>query len=278
MEYKRGLGSWLFMLLSYSFISKYCAEDSRNITVAVILPNSMGYSWALPKVVPAIRMAQENLEKYGLLKGHHINLLNFSTEDQNGGCSENTAQIIAVDTKLYHQPDAFFGPGCVYSVAFVGRFASHWKLPLITAGGVAYGFDDGEEYKTIVRMGPTTTKIGEFALSLHFQFNWTTRASFIYYDVKHDDRPHYFQIEGIYLNLRNENLTAESMLYQDPGNFDYKDIIKFMKEKARSKFLHVFPNAPYAQHCAFMYVIGKIPSVGLHMFAFSGKRMCTSTW
>ncbi|XP_063066387.1 atrial natriuretic peptide receptor 2 [Engraulis encrasicolus] len=237
MEYKRGLGSWLFMLLSYSFISKYCAEDSRNITVAVILPNSMGYSWALPKVVPAIRMAQENLEKYGLLKGHHINLLNFSTEDQNGGCSENTAQIIAVDTKLYHQPDAFFGPGCVYSVAFVGRFASHWKLPLITAGGVAYGFDDGEEYKTIVRMGPTTTKIGEFALSLHFQFNWTTRASFIYYDVKHDDRPHYFQIEGIYLNLRNENLTAESMLYQDPGNFDYKDIIKFMKEKARIVYI-----------------------------------------
>ncbi|KAL2100392.1 hypothetical protein ACEWY4_004786 [Coilia grayii] len=237
MGYKKELGCWLFMVLSYSFISKCRADDSRNITVAVILPNSMGYAWALPKVVPAIRMAQENLEKYGLLKGHTINILNFNTEDQDGGCSENTAQMMAVDTKLNHKPDAFFGPGCVYSVAFVGRFASHWKLPLITAGGVAHGFDDGEEFKTIVRVGPTTTKIGEFASALHLQFNWTSRASLIYQDLKRDDRQHYFQTEGIYLNLRNElNLTAEATPYQDLGK-EHKDIITFMKEKARIVYL-----------------------------------------
>lgn len=249
MGYKKELGYWFFMVASCSFISKYRADAGLNITVVVILPNSMNFAWALPKVVPAISMAHESLEKYGLLKGHTINLLNFSTEDQEGGCAENRAQIIAVDTKLYNKPDAFFGPGCVYSVALVGRFASHWKLPLITAGGLAYGFDNGDEFKTIVRMGPTTTKIGEFATSLHVHFNWTTRACLIFYDIKRDDRPHYFQSEGIYLNLREElNMTVEAFPYQEPGNFDYKEIVKFMREKARSKSLHGFPNDQIAHH------------------------------
>uniref|UniRef100_A0A674D4X0 Guanylate cyclase n=1 Tax=Salmo trutta TaxID=8032 RepID=A0A674D4X0_SALTR len=184
----------------------------NNITVAVMLPdNYHKYPWALPRVFPAIVMANENLQKkHGLLKGHSIHLLNFSTEDSTGVCAENKAQIIAVDTKLYNKPDAFFGPGCVYSVATVGRFASHWKLPLITAGGTAYGFDKGDEYNTIVRTGPSTTKLGDFANIIHAHFNWTSRAVLIFHDLKKDDRPHYFLSEGIYLNLKDENVTVDS--------------------------------------------------------------------
>uniref|UniRef100_A0A674D6K4 Guanylate cyclase n=1 Tax=Salmo trutta TaxID=8032 RepID=A0A674D6K4_SALTR len=180
--------------------------------IAVMLPdNYHKYPWALPRVFPAIVMANENLQKkHGLLKGHSIHLLNFSTEDSTGVCAENKAQIIAVDTKLYNKPDAFFGPGCVYSVATVGRFASHWKLPLITAGGTAYGFDKGDEYNTIVRTGPSTTKLGDFANIIHAHFNWTSRAVLIFHDLKKDDRPHYFLSEGIYLNLKDENVTVDS--------------------------------------------------------------------
>ncbi|CAB1332717.1 unnamed protein product [Coregonus sp. 'balchen'] len=176
MGYKTELGCCFFVIFTYSLISRCRTNMENNITVAVMLPdNYHKYPWALPRVFPAILMAKENLQKkHGLLQGHSIQLLNFSTEDSTGVCAENKAQIIAVDTKLYNKPDAFFGPGCVYSVASVGRFASHWKLPLITAGGTAYGFDKGEEYKTIVRTGPSTTKLGDFANIIHAHFNWTS--------------------------------------------------------------------------------------------------------
>uniref|UniRef100_A0A8C2DLA3 Guanylate cyclase n=1 Tax=Cyprinus carpio TaxID=7962 RepID=A0A8C2DLA3_CYPCA len=214
---------------------------------SVMLPDNLKYSWASPRVLPAIRMAQEQIQKSGLLRGHTINLLNYSTEDSSGSCSEIEAQIIAVDTKLYNKPDAFFGPGCTYSVASVGRFASHWKLPLITAGGPAYGFDKSEEFKTIVRTGPTTTKLGDFVSYLHTYFNWSSRALMIFHDLKQDDRPHYFLSEGIYIHLREENITVEAFPYEDPPTFNYKDIITFIKDNGRSKFR--FNSPEYTAFC-----------------------------
>uniref|UniRef100_A0A8C2ZKE6 Guanylate cyclase n=1 Tax=Cyclopterus lumpus TaxID=8103 RepID=A0A8C2ZKE6_CYCLU len=209
-----------------------------NITVAVMLPdNHHKYPWALPRVLPAIFMAYEDLHsKHGLLLGRFIHILNYSTEDPvAGSCAESLAQVFAVDAKLYFRPDAFFGPGCVYPLASVGRFASHWKLPLITAGGPAYGFDKREEYRTIVRSGPSTTKLGDFANVLHTHFNWTSRAVVIYHDLRMDDRPHYFLSEGIYLNLKREmNITVEAEPYQDDYKY-YKDLISLMKERGRSK-------------------------------------------
>uniref|UniRef100_A0A8C2DKY8 Guanylate cyclase n=1 Tax=Cyprinus carpio TaxID=7962 RepID=A0A8C2DKY8_CYPCA len=210
--------TFFFALLIYVLVPG-CRTENGNITVAVMLPDNLKYSWASPRVLPAIRMAQEQIQKSGLLRGHTINLLNYSTEDSSGSCSEIEAQIIAVDTKLYNKPDAFFGPGCTYSVASVGRFASHWKLPLITAGGPAYGFDKSEEFKTIVRTGPTTTKLGDFVSYLHTYFNWSSRALMIFHDLKQDDRPHYFLSEGIYIHLREENITVEAFPYEDPVFF-----------------------------------------------------------
>uniref|UniRef100_A0A8C7DMR1 Guanylate cyclase n=1 Tax=Oncorhynchus kisutch TaxID=8019 RepID=A0A8C7DMR1_ONCKI len=238
MGYKTDLGYCLFVVFTYSLISRCRTNMGNNITVAVMLPdNYHKYPWALPRVFPAIIMANENLQKkHGVLQGHSIQLLNFSTEDSTGVCAENKAQIIAVDTKLYNKPDAFFGPGCVYSVASVGRFASHWKLPLITAGGTAYGFVNGDEYKTIVRTGPSTTKLGDFASIIHAQFNWTSRAILIFHDVKKDDRPHYFLSEGIYIILKAENVTVDALPYQDSPSY-YKEIITFMKDHGRIVYI-----------------------------------------
>uniref|UniRef100_A0A6Q2XLH6 Guanylate cyclase n=1 Tax=Esox lucius TaxID=8010 RepID=A0A6Q2XLH6_ESOLU len=233
------LGFLLIQLLRSLRLSAPHLKLLHSDYFAVMLPdNYHTYPWALPRVFPAILMANENLQKkHGLLQGHSIQLLNFSTEDSTGVCAENKAQIIAVDTKLYNNPDAFFGPGCVYSVASVGRFASHWKLPLITAGGPAYGFDNGDEYKTIVRTGPSTTKLGEFAYIIHTHFNWTTRAILIFHDLKKDDRPHYFLSEGIYVVLKEENITVYSLPYQDSPTYNYKEIINSMKDHGRIVYI-----------------------------------------
>lgn len=231
------MGYRFFIVLLTHVLVLECKAEKGNVTVAVMLPENLKYSWASPRVLPAIRMAQEKIQKSGLLRGHTINLLNFSTEDSSGSCSENEAQIIAVDTKLYHKPDAFIGPGCTYSVASVGRFASHWKLPLITAGGPAYGFDKWHEFKTIVRTGPTTTKLGDFVSYLHAHFNWSTRALMIFHDLKQDDRPHYFLSEGIYIVLSKENITVVAFPYEDPQTFNYKDMITFIKDNGRIVYI-----------------------------------------
>uniref|UniRef100_M4A2H5 Guanylate cyclase n=1 Tax=Xiphophorus maculatus TaxID=8083 RepID=M4A2H5_XIPMA len=219
-------------LLAALCLLRGCWSD---ITVAVMLPDNYSmYAWALPRVLPAILMAKEDLHgKHNLLLGHDINILNYSTQDPAAGsCAESRAQVLAVDAKLYVRPDVFFGPGCVYPLASVARFASHWKLPLITAGGPAYGFDAREEYRTIVRSGPTSTKIGDFINALHTQFNWTSRAVVIFYDQRQDDRPHYFLSEGIYLNLKQEiNVTVEARPYQKEQ--DHKELVGFMKESGR---------------------------------------------
>ncbi|XP_076016102.1 atrial natriuretic peptide receptor 2 isoform X2 [Genypterus blacodes] len=237
MGHQAALGCWLLAALCCCCLSPGCAGG--NITVAVMLPDNLKYPWALPRVFPAILMAHEDLRsKDGLLRGRNIHILNFSTEDPAvGSCAESQAQVVAVDAKLYNRPDAFFGPGCVYPLASVGRFASHWKLPLFTAGGPAYGFDKLEEYRTIVRTGPSTTKLGKFASVLHTHFNWTSRAMVIYHDLRQDDRPHYFLSEGIYLNLKAEmNVTVEAQPYMDDYK-EYKELITIMKEHGRIVYI-----------------------------------------
>ncbi|MGH0162547.1 UNVERIFIED_CONTAM: hypothetical protein FKN15_065243 [Acipenser sinensis] len=203
--------------------------------MAVMLPNNYSkYPWALPRVTPAIHMANEAIQKDDrLLKGYNITVVTESTEDEGSGCSQTLAQINAVDLKLYTNPDVFVGPGCVYSAASVGRFATHWKLPLITAWAPAYGFAKKDEYKTIVRTGPSTTKLGEFANYVHSYFNWTSRAVIIYHDIKTDDRPYYFLIEGIYSILELENITVGAHLYPEPQKIDYKEIVQHIKNSGR---------------------------------------------
>uniref|UniRef100_A0A8C5BH32 Guanylate cyclase n=1 Tax=Gadus morhua TaxID=8049 RepID=A0A8C5BH32_GADMO len=231
---------FLVAMVCLPFAKGRAPPRTTNITVAVMLPdNYQKYPWALARVFPAILMAREDLqEKYGLLVGRSMNILNFSTEDPvAGSCVESKAQVVAVDAKLYIRPDVFIGPGCVYPLASVGRFASHWKLPLITAGGPAYGFDKREEYRTIMRTGPSTTKLGEFASMLHSHFNWTTRAVVIFHDLRQDDRPHYFLSEGIFLNLKFElNVTIEAQPYQAHSK-EYKDLITCMKENGRIVYI-----------------------------------------
>ncbi|KAK6492683.1 atrial natriuretic peptide receptor 2-like [Huso huso] len=233
--YELQLGYGLFLMSISSLLTTGQSDLKKNITMAVMLPNNYSkYPWALPRVTPAIHMANEAIQKDDrLLKGYNITVVTESTEDEGSGCSQTLAQINAVDLKLYTNPDVFVGPGCVYSAASVGRFATHWKLPLITAWAPAYGFAKKDEYKTIVRTGPSTTKLGEFANYVHSYFNWTSRAVIIYHDIKTDDRPYYFLIEGIYSILELENITVGAHLYPEPQKIDYKEIVQHIKNSGR---------------------------------------------
>ncbi|KAL8204150.1 UNVERIFIED_CONTAM: Nitrogen permease regulator 2 [Gekko kuhli] len=193
--------------------------SSTVVTMAVVLPqHNVSYPWAWPRVAPAVALALEALEPALRAAGLSVRTF-FNTSELNGACSEYVAPLKAVDLMLYHDPDVLLGPGCVYPAASVGRFASHWRLPLLTAGAVASGFSRKKEgFSTLVRTGPSAPKLGAFVAHLHQLFNWTSRAALLYVDHKTDDRPYYFTIEGVYEELHEAaNLTVRYHIYA-PGD------------------------------------------------------------
>lgn len=189
------------------------------LTVAMVLPkDNPNYPWALPRVGPAVDLALETLEPALRAAGLAVQKV-IATSELNGACSESVAPLKAVDLKLYHNPDVLLGPGCVYPAAAVGRFASHWNLPLLTAGAVAADFSHKQEhFSTMVRVGPSAPKLGAFVAHLHGHFNWSSRAALLYVDRKSDDRPFYFTIEGVYEELRRASLVVGYHIYAPRDN------------------------------------------------------------
>ncbi|XP_014731054.1 PREDICTED: LOW QUALITY PROTEIN: atrial natriuretic peptide receptor 2 [Sturnus vulgaris] len=212
-----------------------------NLTVAVVLPErNVSYAWAWPRVGPALSLALEALERGEppLLPRPFSVRVEFMSSELEGACSEYVAPLNAVDLKLYHDPDVLFGPGCVYPAASVGRFASHWRLPLITGGAVAAGFSrKREHYSTTVRTGPSAPKLGAFVSHLHAHFNWSARAVLLYVDRKTDDRPYYFTVEGIYQELQDgNNLTVTVHIYS-PEEGGPDTAVHFIKANGRVVYL-----------------------------------------
>ncbi|NXD93548.1 ANPRB protein, partial [Chaetorhynchus papuensis] len=212
-----------------------------NLTVAVVLPErNVSYAWAWPRVGPALSLALEALERGEppLLPRPFSVRVEFMSSELEGACSEYVAPLNAVDLKLYHDPDVLFGPGCVYPAASVGRFASHWRLPLITGGAVAAGFSrKREHYSTTVRTGPSAPKLGAFVSHLHAHFNWSARAVLLYVDRKTDDRPYYFTVEGVYQELQDgNNLTVTVHIYS-PEEGGPDTAVHFIKANGRVVYL-----------------------------------------
>ncbi|NWR95783.1 ANPRA protein, partial [Furnarius figulus] len=205
------------------------------LTLAVVLPErNLTYPWAWPRVGPAVRLAAAAVNsRRDLLPGLSLRWVFGSSEDRHGVCSEMAAPLAAVDLRLAHQPVAFVGPGCVYTAAPVARFTSHWRLPLVTAGAEAHGFDDKrEEFALTTRAGPSHRKLGELGVQLHRRFNWTRRALLVYWDEKVDDRPCFFAAEGLYVQLPTlRNLTVVDVVFGRGGNFSF--IIQEIKAKGR---------------------------------------------
>ncbi|KAM7138460.1 atrial natriuretic peptide receptor 1 [Macrochelys suwanniensis] len=220
--------------------------QGANLTVAVLLPkHNMTYPWAWPRVGPAIRLAIDRINRQpDLLPGHTVRWVFGNSEDKHGVCSDRDAPVAAVDLKLSHDPDAFIGPGCVYSSAPVARLTSHWKLPLVTAGAEAHGFDNKEDvFSLTTRAGPSHRKLGEFAVGLQGRFNWTHRAMLVYSDEKLDDRPCFFAIEGLYMQLPTfRNLTVRDFSFQDGEQANYTLFIQEVKQKGRIVYVCCSPD------------------------------------
>lgn len=214
----------------------------KNITLAVILPrHNTEYPWALPRVGPALDWAVDKVNSDPtLLPGHRMRLVFSSSENNEGVCSDSVAPLVAVDLKFAHDPWAFIGPGCDYASSPVARFTTHWEVPMVTAGAPALGFN---LYSSITNTGPTHEKLGEFVLEMHRGFGWQKYAMFLFNDQKNDDRPCYFASEGPYTEMREENITAEHIVFNEDESVSYADLIKDISQQARGELKKLSSNS-----------------------------------
>ncbi|KAJ8000203.1 hypothetical protein DPEC_G00202400 [Dallia pectoralis] len=211
--------------------------EPQNVTLAAILPlSNTDYPWAWPRVGPALYRALERVnDNPDLLPGHRLRIIFNSSENKDGVCSDSVAPLVAVDFKFFYDPWAFIGPGCHYSASPVGRFTSHWDVPMVTAGAAATGFD---MYASITNTGPTHKKLGEFGVCLHRHFGWHRHGMIMFLDNREDDRPYYFTAEGLYKSLLQYNVTTADLVFNEK-NIHYENLITDISQRARVVYTFV---------------------------------------
>lgn len=211
-------------------------ERLQNITLAVILPeNNTRYPWAWPRIGPAVDRAVRDINADPtLLPNHHLIYFFKNSQDKDGMCSESVAPLMAVDLKLAYNPWAFIGPGCSYSSSPVGLFTTHWGVPMVTAGAPAVAFSSGT-YLSITNTGPTHKKLGRFAVRICEHFGWREQVMVVFSDDKKDDRPCYFAIEGLYMELSNINISVEESVFIEDKSVTYSQILSKIQDNGRGE-------------------------------------------
>nr|XP_046242061.1 atrial natriuretic peptide receptor 3 [Scatophagus argus] len=165
---------------------------TEDIEVLVFLPQNNSYLFSFTRVAPAILYAQQRLKtEGGQYSGFHFNI-----HFENSDCV-NDAMFVLVDRSCGRKPDLILGPVCEYEAAAVVRLASHWNIPVISAGALAAGFSNKKtEFSHLTRIAPSFGKMAETFTAMFEHFSWKT-ALLVYEDDK-EERNCYFTLEGVY--------------------------------------------------------------------------------
>ncbi|XP_061552061.1 LOW QUALITY PROTEIN: atrial natriuretic peptide receptor 1 [Phycodurus eques] len=193
-----------------------------------------------PALARAVRLVNADP---ALLPGVHLGYVFKNSEDGDGICSESVAPLMAVDLKLAHDPWAFIGPGCSYTSSPVGRFATHWDVPVVTAGAPAVALSGGV-YPSITNTGPTHKKLGKFALRICERFGWREHVMLVFNDHKKvGDRPCYFAVEGLYDELNSINITVVASIFEgNHPHINYTQILADIQNEGRVMFVCCSPD------------------------------------
>ncbi|KAG7481383.1 hypothetical protein MATL_G00066130 [Megalops atlanticus] len=172
---------------------------NEEIEVLVFLPKNNSYLFSISRVTPAIEYATQTMK----LNGLPYSGLNFTVHYENSDCG-NEALFSLVERSCMKKPDLILGPVCEYAAAQVVRMASHWNIPVISAGALATGFNQKEkEYSHLTRVAPTYLKMAETFSALFHDFSW--KSAVLIYDDDKEERNCYFTLEGVHSVLDAED-------------------------------------------------------------------------
>uniref|UniRef100_A0A8C9XRC9 Natriuretic peptide receptor 3 n=1 Tax=Sander lucioperca TaxID=283035 RepID=A0A8C9XRC9_SANLU len=130
---------------------------------------------------------------------------------------------VCMDRSCGRKPDLILGPVCEYEAAAVVRLASHWDIPVISAGALATGFSNkNAEYSHLTRIAPSYVKMAETFTAVFEHFTW--RSALLVYEDDKEERNCYFTLEGVYHLMADFNIKTYAVSQED--RLDTDDILQ----------------------------------------------------
>lgn len=208
----------------------------QKIEVLVLLPRDDSYLFSLARVRPAIEYALRSVEGNGtgprlLPPGTRFQV---AYEDSDCGNRALFSLVDRVAAARGAKPDLILGPVCEYAAAPVARLASHWDLPMLSAGALAAGFQHKDtEYSHLTRVSPAYAKMGEMMLALFRHHQWS-RAALLYSDDKLE-RNCFFTLEGVHEVFQEEGLHTSAYSFDETKDLDVEDIVRYIQASERGE-------------------------------------------
>ncbi|KAM9360460.1 atrial natriuretic peptide receptor 3 [Symphorus nematophorus] len=188
-----------------------------DIDVLVFLPQNNSYLFSHTRVAPAILYAQQRLKTDEQFSGFHFNI-----HFENSDCV-NDAMYKLVDRSCGQKPDLILGPVCEYEAAAVVRLASHWDIPVVSAGALAAAFSNkNSEYSHLTRIAPSYVKMAETFTAMFEHFTW--RSALLVYEDDKEERNCYFTLEGVY-HLMADDFNIKTYPFTQGEQLDTEDIL-----------------------------------------------------
>lgn len=205
-----------FLMLLKPVLPHTIIED--KIEVLVFLPQNNSYLFSHSRVAPAIQYAKQKLQE----DGGQFSGFDFDLHFESSECV-NDAHLRLLDRSCSRKPDLILGPVCEYEAAAVVRMASHWKIPVISAGALAAAFGDKKsEYSQLTRIAPSYGKMAETFSAMFLHFSW--RSALLLFEDDKQERNCYFTMEGVYQQMEDVNIKTYDLGHED--RFDTDDILQ----------------------------------------------------
>ncbi|XP_067888625.1 atrial natriuretic peptide receptor 3 isoform X2 [Heterodontus francisci] len=204
----------------YSTVLFVALGSTVDISVLVLLPVESSYLFSMNRIKPAIDYAIQNLAQ---------TRLNFSVQYLDSDCG-NKAVFHLVDISMLQKPDVIVGPVCDYAAAPVARLASHWNIPMVSAGALASGFAHKvPEYTYLTRVSPSYSKMGEMFLAMFQRYRWKRVA--LLYAEDFEERTCFFTMEGVHVAFVAEGYQMHSFSVYEGDQLDH--IVQQIQDHAR---------------------------------------------
>ncbi|XP_075443839.1 atrial natriuretic peptide receptor 3 isoform X2 [Ascaphus truei] len=215
-----------FSVVTLAILAKSNPLDEEKVNIFVILPSDNSYMFSLARVKPAIEYALRSIKENETLLPGFI----FNVSYKNSDCG-NQALFNLVDTVIQLQkPDVILGPVCEYAAAPVARLASHWNIPMMSAGALATGFmQKADEFSHLTRVSPAYSKMGEMFLAM-FRYHKWNKAMLVYSDDKLE-RNCYFTLEGVHDAFMEEGYHMSIHNFDETKHVDAEEIVHSIQNK-----------------------------------------------
>ena len=202
------------------------SSGAEEVDVLVILPKNNSYLFSYPRVSLALQYAERRLRG-----ADPRGALTFSMRYADSECG-NPALFSLVDGSSQKRPDLILGPVCEYAAAAVARLASHWDIPVVTAGALAAAFSHkGGEYSHLTRVAPSYLKMAEAFAAMLQHFSW--RSALLVYEDDKEERPCHFAVEAVYVLLHPgllDHLHVHTLSGARDERLDAEDLLQAVRE------------------------------------------------